>query len=157
MADEKKLKNAQSVFATLCKSLDEINWKYERNDEKLIVRFIVNGDDIPMEFIMAVDEERDLVRMLSRLPFSFSEERRVEGAIATCQINYVLADGSFDYDISKGTVYFRLTTSYKGSLISTNVLRYMVECACYTVDKYNDKLLMIEKGMLPIEDFIASL
>ncbi|HIS35795.1 TPA: hypothetical protein IAC10_04100, partial [Candidatus Scatousia excrementigallinarum] len=40
------------------------------------------------------------------------------------------------------------------SLISEDLLLYMVACACYTVDDYNDKLLMVAKGMLPIDQFI---
>ena len=121
----------------------------------MVVTFTSAGDDIPMEFVVFIDTDRQLVRMLSRLPFKFPEDNRVNGAVATSYINYKLADGSFDYDYSTGEVTFRLTATFIDSLISEDLLLYMVACACYTVDEYNDKLLMVAKGMLPIDQFIS--
>ena len=74
-------------------------------------------------------------------------------SIATCQANYRLADGSFDYDFREGKVFFRMTSSYRDSLISQNLLEYMMACAAFTVDAYNDKFLMLAKGQMAIEEF----
>ncbi len=153
MADEKQLKNAQIVYKTLCDMMDERELHYEKTPEKLSVHFIMSGDDIPMDVVAVIDAERELIRMFSVLPFAFSEEKRAEGAIATCQANYKLVDGSFDYDIRDGRIIFRMTSSYVQSLISKELLAYMIACLCWTVDEYNDKFLMIDKGMLSIEDF----
>lgn len=153
MAEQQKNKNAIAVFQTLCETLDDRNWKYDQHPEDSVVHFIVGGDDIPMEFVVYIDSERELVRMMSQLPFAFSEEKRIDGAIATCQATYKLADGSFDYDFKTGKILFRMTSSFRGSLISKELFAYMIDCSCYTVDEYNDKFLMIDKGMLSIEDF----
>lgn len=155
MADENKIKQAKTVYNTLCKALDSKKWKYQGHPEDMVVTFTSTGDDIPMEFVVFIDSDRQLVRMLSRLPFKFPEDNRVDGAVATSYINYKLADGSFDYDYSTGEVTFRLTATFIDSLISEDLLLYMVACACYTVDDYNDKLLMVAKGMLPIDRFIS--
>lgn len=151
MADEKNIKNAEIVYNTLCGMLDDRHWKYDKIAEKSAVHFIVGGDDIPMEFIVYIDAEKQLVRMLSQMPFAFSEAKRVEGAIATCQATYRIADGSFDYDFNTGKILFRITSSFRGSLISKELLAYMVDCSCYTVDEFNDKFLMIDRGMLDVE------
>ena len=156
MTDAKKLADALTAYKTLLQALDAIDWKYEKNEEKLRVDFSVKGDDLPMEFTMIVDADRQLVRLVSFLPFHFPADKRAEGAIATSQINYKLADGSFDYDIKDGEVSFRMTSSFRSSLISESLLRYMVQCAIYTVDEYNDKLFMISKGMLSLQDFLAN-
>ncbi len=153
MAEQQRNKNADAVFKTLCEMLDDRHWKYEKRPEDLVVHFIVGGDDIPMEFVIYVDPDKELVRMLSQLPFAFSEEKRVEGAIATCQATFRLVDGSFDYDYKTGGILFRLTSSFRGSLISKEMLAYMVDCSCFTIDQYNDKFLMLDKGVLTIEDF----
>lgn len=150
---EQQNKNAEAVFKTLCEALDDNHWKYDNVSEKSIVHFIVTGEDIPMEFVVYVDPEKELIRILSQLPFSFSEEKRVEGAIATCQATYKLTDGSFDYDFNTGKIYFRLTTSFRGSLISKELISFLIGYSCYVVDEYNDQFLMIDKGMLTIEDF----
>lgn len=157
MADQKQLKNAETVYKTLCETMDDRGWKYEKDPEKLIIHFIVTGEDIPMHFLVHIDPERELIRLLSQMPFAFSEERRMEGAIATCQTNYKIADGNFDYDFKTGDVYFRLTSSFRESLISKDLLNYMVGISCFAVDDFNDKFLMIEKGVLSIEDFLKSL
>lgn len=155
MADENKIKQAKTVYNTLCRALDSREWEYQSHPEKMVVTFTSAGDDIPMEFVVFIDSDRQLVRMLSRLPFKFAEDNRVDGAIATSYINYKLADGSFDYNYSTGEVTFRLTATFIDSLISEDLLLYMVACACYTVDDYNDKLFMLAKGMLPIDQFIS--
>ena len=152
MAEQQRNKNADAVFKTLCETLDDRHWKYDAHPEDNVVHFIVGGEDIPMEFVIHVDPEKELVRMLSQLPFTFSEAKRIEGAIATCQATFKLADGSFDYDFKTGRILFRMTSSFRGSLISKELLAYMVDCSCYTVDAYNDKFLMIDRGVLGIED-----
>lgn len=156
MAEEMKLQLAKEVYATLCASLDNRGWHYSRDDEHLIVDFGVRGDDIPMKFIFAVDIDRQLVRVMSPLPFSFSEEKRIDGAIATCAATFGLADGSFDYDISNGSVIFRMTATFRESKLSDSLFQYLIDCASFTVDEYNDKFLAIDKGILGITDFIAN-
>ncbi len=153
MADEKNLKLAKSVYNSLCEMLDEKNVRYDKQQDDLIISFITGGDDIPMQFLVKVDAERQLIRVLSPIPVTFGEEKRVEGAIATCHATYVLADGSFDYDFQTGKVLFRLTSSYMDSLISKNLFEYMIIIAIHTVDKYNDKFFMLAKGQMSIEEF----
>ena len=91
------------------------------------------------------------------LPFTFGEDKRLEGAIALNQINYTLVDGSFDYNYEDGRVIFRLTSSYRESLISKELFGYMIACLAVTVDKYNDKLLVLAKGGTTLEDFLKNL
>ena len=127
---------------------------YEKEEEKLLVHFGVNGDDIPMQFILVVDEDRQLIRLMSPLPFNMSEEKRMDGAIATCVASFGMADGSFDYDLTDGQIVFRMTASFRGSIIGDGLFQYMISCACAMVDKYNDQFLAINKGVMSINDFI---
>ena len=154
MADEMKMKLALQVYQTLCEAIDNRNWKYGKEEEKLLVHFGVNGDDIPMQFILFVDADRQLIRLLSPLPFKMSEAKRMEGAIATCVASYRMADGSFDYDLSDGSIVFRMTASYRESIIGEGLLQYMISCSCAMVDRYNDMFLAIDKDLLSISDFI---
>jgi len=147
-------KSAKLVYQTLCEALDERGWNYNKEEEKLLVHFGVRGDDLPINFIIFVDEKRDILRLLSPMDYKFPEDKRVEGACATCVASYCMANGNFDYDLSDGRVSFRINTYFKGSLLSKNLINYMISCACAMVDKYNDKFLMIGKGMLSLADFI---
>lgn len=156
MADEKKIALAQNVYDTLCAAIDRREWKYHKDEAKLVVYFGVSGEDIPMNFIIVVDAERQLVRVLSPLPFKMSEDKRLDGAIAACAASYGMADGSFDYDIADGQITFRATASFRESVIGDGLFQYMISLSCAMVDKYNDQFLAISKGMLSISDFIAA-
>ena len=152
--DEIKTKRAIEVYNTLKAALDAQHWHYDANDEALTISLGVNGEDIPMNFILVVDGERELVRMLSLLPFKAERERLLALAIATCQANYKLVDGCFVYNIEDGAILYRITSSFRGSIISIDLLRYMINMACHVVDEYNDRFLAISKGMLSLEDFL---
>lgn len=153
MADELKKKYAERAFSTLCAALDARQWNYKKEEEKLLVHFGVNGDDLPMKFIIFVDVDRQMVRLLSPLSFKMSEDKRVEGAVAVCMASYGMADGSFDYDISDGSISFRMTESFRGCSLGEGVFQYLIACACAMVDKYNDKFLALSKGLIDIKAF----
>lgn len=154
MADAKKIENAMKVYESLCEAIDKRGWKYEKDEEQLLVHFGVSGDDIPMQFVLIVDIERQLIRLMSPLPFTMCESKRMEGAIATCTASFGMVDGSFDYDITEGTIIFRLTASFRESLIGDGLFQHMISCSCFMVDKYNDLFLALDKGIISIADFI---
>lgn len=156
MTQKIKMDLAEEVYTTLCTALDKREWHYDKDEENLVVYFGVNGDDIPMNFIFKVDAERQLVSAMSPLPFEFSEEKRMDGAIATCVASFGLADGSFDYDFSNGMVVFRMTATYRESNLGDGLFQYMINCSSAMVDEFNDTFLAIDKGLLSIDDFLAS-
>lgn len=156
MADEKAMASAKTVYKTLCDAIDRRKWSYTKEEDDLTVHFGVSGDDIPMQFILIVDAERQLIRLMSPLPFKMSKEKRIEGAIATCAASYGMTDGNFDYDILDGRILFRMTSSFRESLIGEGLFQNMISYACAAVDEYNDKFLAIDKGFLSIQDFIDS-
>ncbi len=152
--DEMQKRRAQEVYSTLQEALDAQNWHYQTHADSLAITLEVNGDDIPMDFVLLVDGEREIVRMISLLPFKATEDKRIELAIATSQANFALADGCFVYDVEDGTIMFRITSSYRGSIISIDLLRYMINMACAIVDEYNDKFLAISTGALSLKEFL---
>ena len=108
-----------------------------------------------MDMVMSVDEDRQLIRLLSLVPVTMDEEKRMEGAVATTVATFGLPDGSFDYDITDGTIGFRQTVAFHDSDISENLIQYLISWACSVIDRYNDKFLALNKGYLSLEDFIA--
>lgn len=153
MADEKMIQ-AQAVFKTVCAALDQNEWKYDKNEDELTIRCGVNGDDLPMNITVNVDAKRSLLLVFSTLPFTVSEDKRLDLAIAVSVVNNNLVDGSFDYDLSDGSLFFRLTNSFIESSIGKELVRYMIACTCSTVDDYNEKFLMLGKNLIGLEKFI---
>ena len=155
MADE-KLERAQKVYGTMCSTLDSHEWHYKKDEEKLSIDCGAQGEDLPMEITIKVDAERQLILLLSHLPFVISEDKRLDVAIAVSAVNDKLVDGSFDYNIADGHMFFRMTSSFIESEIGNELFTYMLMVSCHTIDEYNDKFLMLGKGMISIEDFISN-
>ncbi len=149
------MKKALEVYNTLCNMLDHKGWKYNKMEDELMIKSGVRGDDFPIDFYMRVNPRNEVVSFISLLPFTVAEDKRVDLAIAVCAANYGLVDGSFDFDISDGSIMFRLTSSYKDSALGEDLFEYMLMVSASTIDEYNDKFLMITKGMLPLDKFIA--
>lgn len=157
MSEEKKLMQAKATFDVLCRTLDSDNWHYKKDEENLRIECGARGEDLPMEITIKVDTDRQVVLLFSRLPFAIQEDKRLDVAIALSAINNTIVDGCFDYDIKSGNIFFRMTNSFLDSTIGQEVFLYMMYCSCKTIDDYNDKILMLAKGMLSMEQFLESL
>lgn len=157
MAEQKNLERAKAVFDTICRTLDNNDWRYKTDEEKLSINFGIRGDDFPIDIVMHVDAEKQLVLLMSRMPFTIREDKRVDLAVAISAVNNLLVDGCFDYDLASGNIYFRLTNTYIGCDLSETVFGYMLYAAGKMIDDYNDKFLMISKGMLTLQQFMSTL
>lgn len=152
---EINMAKAKEVYSTLVHTLEKRGWKFDRHDSELVISSGVKGDDLPIEFIVVVNAKQQVVEFLSRLPFDIPENKRVEGAVAVCLANDGLCDGSFDYNIRNGKVTFRLTSGFCGdTVLGEELFEYMIYVASATVDKYNDKLFMLAKGAIDLNQFI---
>lgn len=155
MSSAKELKNAKVNYNTMCTKLDQMGWKYERFEEDFVVKSGVRGDDLPIEFIIVVNPDTQIVRYMSKMPFNIAEEKRIDAAIAVCSANNGLVDGNFDYDVLTGEIVYRMTANFRETILGGDVFEYMVIVASKIVDKYNDRFLMLSKGNISVEQFLA--
>mgnify|MGYP004498038665 CR=1 FL=1 len=154
MTEEMLKKSGEIVYATICKMFDNLGYHYERHDDDLVVSCTVKGEDIPMDILFIVRSERQLVQLLSPMPFTVPEDKRMEMAIAVTAASNNLVDGSFDFDLSNGRIVFRQTSSYMESILGEELFTYMLMVSARTIDDYNDKFLMLAKGMMTLDQFI---
>ena len=156
MANEKE--NAVKIYNDLVAMLNEMDWSFEKFDEALVIKSGVQGDDLPIEFVIKVDPDKELVRFLSKLPFEVPEDKRVDIAIAACVANFYMISGNFDFNVENGETYFRMTQSFRGGASLTKELfEYVIFVSAQTIDDYNDKFFMICKNMLSLQQFIEDL
>ena len=155
MEDKNQL--ALETFATICQALEENDWKYKKHEEDLVIECGAQGDDLPMELTIKVDARRQFVMLFSRLPFTIQEDKRLDVAVGVSAVNNELADGCFDYDVTTGRMYFRMTNTFMESKMDQEVFTYMLFCSCQTIDEYNDKFLMLAKGMISLDKFISDI
>ena len=144
---------ASNIYNGICEVLDGKGWRYTKKEDQYVIILSVTGQDLEMDLIIKVDDDRELVSIVSPMSFAMSEDKLIEGAIATCAATYKLADGSFDYDIHTGKIYFRLTSTYRGCEIGEGLLEYMVDVSLSTIDRYNDKFMALNKGYINIDSF----
>lgn len=156
MAEEKYLTQAKSVYTTLCNALDYNNWKYERHDEKLTIISGSLGEDLPIAFAVTVNADVGVVTLVSRLPLTVPKDKQVETAAAVAIANRGLAHGNFDYDLKEGHIFYRMSNSFRGCALGEGSMVYMISVGCQLVDNYNDRFLMLTKGMINLQQFAAS-
>lgn len=154
MAEKDNLKSAKTTYETLCKALDHNDFHYKKDEENLIIELVAQGEDLPIEIRVAVEQQPMLIVLTSHLPVVIPEDKRLDTAVAISVINYNLVDGSFDFDIKSGHLFFRMSNSFRESLVGEDLFMYMVLVSCKTIDDFNDKLLMLSKGMMTLEQFV---
>jgi len=144
---------SQAVYETVCSTLDNIGWTYERQDAQLKITCSVRGADLPINLMFLVDSDVQVVSVISPFPFYMDESKRVEAALAVSIANYGFINGSFDYDYRDGEIRFRIASSYRDGIPSTELITYMINLAAGNVEKYNDKFLMLSNGSIDLQQF----
>lgn len=157
MLDWQDLNLAKATFATLCRMLDRNDWHYDADEEKLVLQCSARGDDLPIELTFTIDSERMLIILTSHLPCVVPEDKRLDVAVAVSVINNNLAHGCFDFDLQSGHLFYRMTNCFIESQIGEELFFYLLMAACHTVDEYNDKFLMLGKGMISIGQLLESI
>ena len=154
-----RMAEGKAIFESLVQHLHDIklNFAQEEREEQFVIRFNMNGDDIPMRFFIYINPARQVITMHSPMPVTFPEDKIDLGCKAICAINYRLADGDFQIDIRDGEVLYNMSNCYAGSLISTEVFDYMLGMSINIADEYNDKLLMLSKGLIDLDTLLESL
>lgn len=152
--DAMKTEHAKEIYKALCAHLDDIGLKYTRHDDDLVIVLTMHGDDLPIEMLLRVDADRQVLSLLSPLRPKMPEDKRIEAAVAVSVATYGMVFGSFDYDISDGEIRFRAVIPFRDGGITKDQVEYLVMVSAGTIDRYNDKFLMLNKGLLTLEQFV---
>lgn len=154
--DANKAARAQKTYNDLCTHLDSLGLKYTRHDDGKFITLTMHGDDLPIEMILSVREKPQVVSLFAPIRPKAPEDKRIDAAVAVNVANYGIVFGSFDYDISGGDIRWRAVLPYCNTDITKEQIEYLVLVSAHTVERYNDKFLMFNKGMMSLEQFIES-
>jgi hypothetical protein len=154
MVDTDDLNLAQKVYKTICDALDHADLKYQRDDEKLSIESSMQGDDLPMRFLIFVAPERQIFTLYSPLPLRVPEEMRSQMAAAVCAANQGMICGSFDFDGRDGAIVYRMSEVFSESIISEQAAMFIVIASLKSIDRYNDRFFMMSKGKMSLEEFL---
>ncbi len=148
--------HATEVYEQLCEHLEACRLKFTRHDDDRMVRLGMRGEDLPMDLLLSV-YENGVLMLVSRLPFAIPEDKRMEVAVGCVAVNDRLRHGSFDLNLSDGTLTFRMAMPYLDADLTRMQVEYMVIVPSSTIDEFNDKFLALSKGLLTIAQFIGEI
>lgn len=151
--EQKKLSEAQFVYKTLCTSLDDRKWTYNKDDEKLIVRTSAVGDDLAIKLYIKVDASRSVMFLKSPMPFNVTPQNRDALMLSITHANWAMLNGMFEMDLNEGYVGFKVVIPFMDSLISESLCKYLIDMSCRMVDAFNDKLDAVAKGTMTVAEF----
>ena len=158
--EQRDLDAAQELFERMVNYYQSIGVrKFETSQDEqgnFHMTFGYRGEDFPMDFHFVVDPDQQLIVVLSPQPVRVPQDKVADMARAVAAMNYRLVIGQFAFDQSSGFIYWKLAVPFRGSLISEEVFDYIIHGCIHIVDEYNDKLIMLAKGMLDIDTFIES-
>ena len=154
MPDWQDLNLAKETYGTLCRTLDAKNWPYTKQKEKLMLHCGARGEDLAIDITFVLDPERMLILVMSPMPFTVPEDKRLDTAIAVSTLNNRMAHGCFDFDLDTGKMFYRMCNSFIESQIGEELFEYLLMATCGMVDKYNDKLLMLSEGKISLQQFL---
>ena len=150
------LEHARKQFNTLIDMMNSNGLKFTKHEDDLSISSGFITEDLPVEYFIRIDAEIEMAVFISKLPFTMPEEKRVDGAIAVCIANNNgVVNGSFDYNIASGEIYFKMAAPFCGGVdLSQDVFHMLTFVGTSTVNAYNDKLFMISKGMMTVSDLM---
>lgn len=148
-------KLAAKTYHTLCKALDNMKWRYEKDEKGLIVRTSAVGDDLSMKLFIKVNADNSVMYLKSAMPFTVPEDKRDLFCRAAIVANWQMLNGSFEMDVSDGYLAFKLVVPFMNTDVSVEVCNYMIKVSCSMVDKFNDKFKDLADGKMTLSEFEA--
>ena len=144
---------AKVLYSTLCQTLDNMKWHYNKEEESFIIRTSAVGKDLSMKLMMRIDADRQIMYLKSPMPFDIPSEVRDTIGKAVLIANFSMLNGSFEYDYNDGYLAFKMVIPYMDSIISEEVCKYMILLSCSMTDKFNDKFQALVEGRMTMADF----
>ncbi len=149
---EVNMEMAKTMFGSICSTLDNMKLNYQVHEDDLALVLGHKGDDMEHNILVLVDAEKEVIRVVERLPFKMNPDKASDIAMAVCNANERLLVGSFSYDMQENLTY-NITQIYNGSLIGEEAIKRMILTLAFTVEDFDDKFMALNKGYLKPDAF----
>ncbi len=129
-------------------NLHDLEWRYQLDEEREVIRFGVNCASGSFEVLVHVVGELDLVKCFTLYPVRVPEAKRIAVAEYLTRANYGLLFGNFELDFTDGEVRFRTSMNTDDAAINSVVARHLVQQNVNVADRYFSGLLRVVYGGL---------
>ena len=131
---------AESIRDAVAEVTKAKHWTLEQLPDKLIWTTVVPGNAETYRCYLQIDPELGQLVFYGVLPFAVPPESRLEAAAAVAAINYGLAVGKFELDLTDGELRFSTGIDVHGTRLDPIVLDTMLTSAVEMLDAYTPKL-----------------
>jgi hypothetical protein len=152
--EDKSVKQAEKLYETLVGFFEKNGYRHDDDPENFSLKCGFKTNDLPADLKIQLYPEIGIIHILSMLPFKLSKDKIEEGCKAACAVNNVLYDGNFIVGIESGAILFKLSSFYYGSIIGEDLIEKLITVSLGMIDRYNDKFLMLEKGVIDASEIV---
>lgn len=132
-----------AMLDTVGEVLNELEMKYESDEEKGLVHLGVNGNDLSAHVFFRAEEDHNAM-VLHILPHVMvPAEKRLTAAEFLTRANYGLRHGNFELDMNDGEVRYKVFASAEDSQFSNSMVKIMFLAGMSTVDRYYKGLMKV--------------
>lgn len=152
--DDIKRKIATNVYNSIVSHLQGKGYALEREDDNLTAYFQVETRVLPITLAVTVNADKQSLMLIATSDITFQKDKLADAAIATCVTNCQLVDGGFEFDYATGKLVFRVSSSFKGCVISTDVFDYLFRRAYNASLTYCTELAKLAKGEIDLGAYV---
>lgn len=150
-------REAAESIETFARMLTKREWHYKRNDGAYSLHVGVAVDALPMDIIITADPDHGILRIFSKISVTLSKDKIMEAAIIVNELNEGRLMGNFDLNITSGSIFFKVYSCIADCTISEGACGLLLDYAVRMVDDYNRKFLLLNKGVLSMEDILSAM
>lgn len=131
---------AESIRAAVTEVFGRRGWKLEQLPGKRIWTTEVRGASTTYRCYLVIDPELGQLVFYGVVPHTVPLEARVESAVAVAAVNYDLAVGKFELDLSDGELRYSTGIEVNGTRLDPVVLDNLLARAVELLDGYTPAL-----------------
>lgn len=153
---ESKQSYAQKAYERLCLTLQNMQWKFSRHDDRMEIVTNAIGKAMRIDLHFYVNSDRQLMYVKS--PVHYKSDDAVGGKTiligqAVNAANFSMLNGCFEYEEETGYLAYRMVIPFDGCELSEEVCRYLVLLTCQMVDKYNQAFADLYCDKISLQQF----
>ncbi len=137
--------------------LNEIGWKFEKDEENDVIKTGVNAKNASFRLIIYSVEEKDLLTVYVAQDNNVPDKKLLLVAEFIARANYGLNLGNFDLDMEDGELGYKVSVDLEGGQLSTDMVGNMVGAGVSTMDQYYPGLMAVLFSNATPEEAIISI
>lgn len=143
----------QKQYQNFLKYLDDNELKYSASDDgDQIIYLGFESDDFPLKHFFEFRTNKPILIVQSPMPYKADSKIVRDISLAINIVNQTLQCGQFRLDVTTGEIDFRYAYYYGDLNLTPEVFDYIIGLTNYATNEFNDKLFLVIKGALSLEE-----